>query len=633
MANPVYNSSNETIKWQPEPTFRGTFTIITTCAITLLLCVYSSVHLNLPAIVGDKTSNGLRRTGWIFCALFAPEYIIFTAQMQRARAKELSKEACEAFKPTGASGEDNTESGLPARRHPWTSAHSFWASMGGIAIKPSSSHPEFIPNSITSTLTANGVSLLLKKAPHLLPDLSLAEIKDKSRSSSLTKLLACLQATWFCLSTITRFAQHLPVSMLEVNSLAHALCTLAAYMLWWHKPLNVSQPVVISDEELDPLLAYMWMSSSTSAAIAKSVEDDNITYAVGTDPEFEAILLSSEEPSPIPSNPSEEVASEQHNSSSSGEPPSYTSNNTYTEFIPLSTTSILVTPTTPLPGTTFLSNPSSTRWIEVCTETTGSGDDVKTSSTTSNLPPTHSLTPLSTNRWRLAYSALTKYSLSKPAKNLDMVTTNVIAENIDENNNFIGHGQDTKQPLGGFILMLILAAGYGALHATAWNAEFPSQTERTLWRVAVCVVASPIVIFCGAVMVLAPIELLGWNGDENTASVSVSSSTSPVNPTSNDQPQVSEKLSPLPKYSEKDEEKIEQPQQRQSTTPSTPRKIFNVLWRLLKRLTLIVLTIGLAFLYVPARAYLVYESVRTVFLLPPGAFETATWTQYLVHVT
>ncbi|KAH6712711.1 hypothetical protein BKA61DRAFT_485169 [Leptodontidium sp. MPI-SDFR-AT-0119] len=256
MQDPITGSSNVTIKWQPEPALRGTFTIITTCAITLLLCVYSSVHLNLPAINQRRTLVWLRRTAWILGALLAPEYIIFTAQIQRSRAKLLLDEAREAFKSGGSDAQGDAENGAPPRRNPWTLNHSFWALMGGIAIKPSFRNP-FIPNSVYSTLTANGVSLLLKVSPHLLPDISVDEVKDRSKASSLTKLLACVQASWFCLSTITRFIQHLPVSMLELNAFAHALCTLAVYIMWWHKPLDISQPVFVSEDELDPLLAYM----------------------------------------------------------------------------------------------------------------------------------------------------------------------------------------------------------------------------------------------------------------------------------------------------------------------------------------------------------------------------------------
>lgn len=95
--------SNDTITWQPEPNVRGTFTILSTCIITLLLCVYSSVHLNLPAIDRSKTFIGLRRAAWVLCGLIAPEFIIFTAQGQHARAKQISKEARAAFNTKGDS--------------------------------------------------------------------------------------------------------------------------------------------------------------------------------------------------------------------------------------------------------------------------------------------------------------------------------------------------------------------------------------------------------------------------------------------------------------------------------------------------------------------------------------------------
>lgn len=108
--------------------------------------------------------------------------------------------------------------------------HSFWAVMGGIAIDPSDSNP-FIPDSKRSTLTPNGVSLLLKHEPQLLPDISEEEVRDKSKGGSLTKSVACIQATWFCLSCIARISQKMPVSMLELNTFAHALCTVIVYIL------------------------------------------------------------------------------------------------------------------------------------------------------------------------------------------------------------------------------------------------------------------------------------------------------------------------------------------------------------------------------------------------------------------
>lgn len=38
-------------------------------------------------------------------------------------------------------------------------------------------------------------------------------------------------------------------------------------------------------------------------------------------------------------------------------------------------------------------------------------------------------------------------------------------------------------------------------------------------------------------------------------------------------------------------------------------------------------------LYFCSRVYLCYESVRTVFYLPPGAYQTPSWPRYLPHIT
>lgn len=108
--------------------------------------------------------------------------------------------------------------------------HSFWAIMGGIAIDPTDSNP-FIPHSKRTTLTPKGVSFLLKHEPQLLPDISEEEVKDRRKGSSFTKFVACIQATWFCLSCIARISQKLPISMLELNTFAHAFCTVIVYAL------------------------------------------------------------------------------------------------------------------------------------------------------------------------------------------------------------------------------------------------------------------------------------------------------------------------------------------------------------------------------------------------------------------
>lgn len=61
-----------------------------------------------------------------------------------------------------------------------------------------------------------------------------------------------MKASWFCIQCLARFGQRLGISLLELNTFAHAICTMAIYLAWWSKPLDVEEPVQIrADSELE----------------------------------------------------------------------------------------------------------------------------------------------------------------------------------------------------------------------------------------------------------------------------------------------------------------------------------------------------------------------------------------------
>lgn len=51
------------------------------------------------------------------------------------------------------------------------------------------------------------------------------------------------------------------VSMLELNTFAHAICALIAYFLWWQKPLDIEEPTLISGRDADIVCAGMLLRS------------------------------------------------------------------------------------------------------------------------------------------------------------------------------------------------------------------------------------------------------------------------------------------------------------------------------------------------------------------------------------
>ena len=69
------------------------------------------------------------------------------------------------------------------------------------------------------------------------------EIKDRGKGDWLAKSLVLLQTSWFVIQCIARAIKHLPITHLEIVTLAYAAMNFVIYILWWNKPLNVNRPV------------------------------------------------------------------------------------------------------------------------------------------------------------------------------------------------------------------------------------------------------------------------------------------------------------------------------------------------------------------------------------------------------
>lgn len=105
-----------TAQWKPDPSIRGTSSILQSCIATLILAVWSAVHLNVPEIEEDSNNDDFgskpsrfkrwylkgkqvlttkqtwRKGGCMILALLAPEIVAFTAWQQMRRASEILEE-------------------------------------------------------------------------------------------------------------------------------------------------------------------------------------------------------------------------------------------------------------------------------------------------------------------------------------------------------------------------------------------------------------------------------------------------------------------------------------------------------------------------------------------------------------
>lgn len=235
------NSSSRTITWQPEPSTRGTWSILSVCIITTSLCVWTAVHLNIPPS-DQKHAPFWRKLYWLGVGLFAPEMVAYTAWYQRLAAAKGFKDIQKAVgqKPSvswvakllawfrrGNSSElhagekpGGAELATPSSQcqNDWTMTHAFYAYMGGFALDSTGvNNPILPPGKERMRLTLKGVAVALKLRPELLQDFPADAILDKSKASPLAKAIVCGQALWFCLQCLGRLISSAPLSLLEVS--------------------------------------------------------------------------------------------------------------------------------------------------------------------------------------------------------------------------------------------------------------------------------------------------------------------------------------------------------------------------------------------------------------------------------
>jgi len=193
--------------------------IIRSCIVTIFLCTWVSMHPNIPSPDERWPRVALRRAGLLLLALFVPEAVIGWALRQRQAAAQLAKEH---------------------KQEGWTITHGFFATMGGfMEYKGNQPIRVLLPDELESySLTGNGD----------FPRISKAEIEDKSKGDAISKGLVIVQTGWFVTQCIARGVQGLPITELELVTVAFAALNFVIYLLWWDKPLNVQRGVRVYEK-------------------------------------------------------------------------------------------------------------------------------------------------------------------------------------------------------------------------------------------------------------------------------------------------------------------------------------------------------------------------------------------------
>ncbi|OQV01307.1 hypothetical protein CLAIMM_06688, partial [Cladophialophora immunda] len=225
------NASDTTLVrgWVSQPNGRGTFDLVLSCAVTVFLCSWSSIWVNVPR--SDHSKRELFWDKWhmVCLSMLGPEFIFMLALGQYVRAYDSMK----LFHDQGYKS--------------WTIKHGFYANMGGFVFQPSGwkSFP----------VDAKQVLYLVKRGYIPYPDINEAAIKDKNKSDRLARFVTSCQIIWFILNVIARATQHLAVTTLEITTIGFIFCTLGVNICWREKPMDVSTVTVLhSEHTIDQIL-------------------------------------------------------------------------------------------------------------------------------------------------------------------------------------------------------------------------------------------------------------------------------------------------------------------------------------------------------------------------------------------
>ena len=216
--NATFNSQSALITgWVNQPCGRGTFEIVKSSLLTIFLCTWTAVCLNIPDRKDGKLQILWRRAKWMFWAIVGPEFVLTVAIGQRAVAQRSVKR----FKGLG----------YPQ----WTIRHGFFADMGGSTLHPKDSAP--------CVVNGRQLAYLVEREYMTFPDISEADIWDRSKADTLTRTMTIVQASWLVIQIIARAIRGIGITTLELAAASIVFCTLGTSFCWLHKPSDVQKGV------------------------------------------------------------------------------------------------------------------------------------------------------------------------------------------------------------------------------------------------------------------------------------------------------------------------------------------------------------------------------------------------------
>ncbi|KAF7551984.1 hypothetical protein G7Z17_g4608 [Cylindrodendrum hubeiense] len=251
-----------------SPEIRGSTTILWSCIITLVACIYTALHLNVPANTQKMAMLG-EKLKWVLIGLIAPEVVLYLASSQFLDARRLSKELTSLWQQKKhvdgvemeVQGEDKFQE-VEEEDPVFDIKYGFFVAMGGleIPIKDIQHYTDRLATRGTLEsgnlrLSVNGV-LQLARLGHFLTIPS-SGIDDKSKADTFEKFLIMTQVIWMATQCTVRKSYGLPICLLEIHTLVHVVCALVMFVFWIKKPKDVTDPMPVEPSRFRNIIALM----------------------------------------------------------------------------------------------------------------------------------------------------------------------------------------------------------------------------------------------------------------------------------------------------------------------------------------------------------------------------------------
>ena len=249
-ASGSHNTQGANLKqgWTPSPDGRGTLDILYSCGVTMFLCSWSILCMNIPGPKESTIQVLWRKLALSALGVLCPELIFEIAFGQWLSARQSVQD----FNSAGFGNRPTKERWYKFRRagnvvERWTMKEAFFTEMGGFVLHTRDQLP--------FPLDAKQLHYLVSKRYLQLPMLDHRAIEDKNKSDGLLRTITICQITWFLINIIGRWAQQLVVTTAELTTVSFILCSFGTAFLWWHKPADaVTAEVIESDICLNDIL-------------------------------------------------------------------------------------------------------------------------------------------------------------------------------------------------------------------------------------------------------------------------------------------------------------------------------------------------------------------------------------------